>query len=313
MQEGPTEVADDSRSLGWSVGCRVLLKCSDRILVEHRTEDPSQVTASYFIILDIDALEHSLIEVTPDLRIVTAEVATVGPVKVLERDVQRSMEAFVIHLGLSQLGLNHSSLNGDPALLLLQEIDWQCIRVVGLHQLIRLRLELRQTPLCGFACHTLFVEGVVDVVSENVANLSQLARVEFDRRPVVLDELFKMVGLNRDEGAAVLPGLATKAVEVLVVVAHAVARDLIRQGLPTLATEDTPLQVVRSDLWLLLALATTATHCLTARVQLLADQRFVLARILDPLEGHHAGVVAVHKELVDVRSGDGAIGSLRRW
>ncbi len=204
--------------LGWSVGCRVLLKCSDRILVEHRTEDPSQVTASYFIILDIDALEHRLVEVTPDLRIVAAEVATVGPIEMLDCDVQRSVETFVVHLGLSQLGLNHPTLNGDSALLFLQEIHRQGIRVVGLHQLVRLRLQLRKTPLRGFSCRTLLVEGVVHVFGEDVANLSQLARFEFDRRPVILDEPFKMVGLDRDEGAAVLPGLAPEAVEVLVMV-----------------------------------------------------------------------------------------------
>lgn len=157
-------------------------------------------TASHFVVLDVDALEHSLIEVTPDLRIVAAEVATVSPVKALERYVQRSMETFVVHLGLSQLGLNHPTLNGDSALLFLQEIHRQGIRVVGLHQLVRLRLQLRQTPLRGFSCRALLVEGVVHVFGEDEANLSQLARFEFDRRPVILDEPFEMVGLNGDEG-----------------------------------------------------------------------------------------------------------------
>ena len=125
------------------------------------------------------------------------------------------------------------------------------------------------------------------MAGEDVANLSQLARVEFDRSPVVLDELFKMVGLDGYEGTAALSGLAPEAVEVLVVVAHAVARSLVRQGLPALATEDAPLEVVRSDLWLLLALATTATHCLTTLEQLLTDQRLMIAWVLNPLEGDH--------------------------
>ncbi len=51
-----------------------------------------------------------------------------GPVEGLEWGIQRSADTLVVHLGLTKWGLNHSALYGDPALVIPQEMYWQCVR-----------------------------------------------------------------------------------------------------------------------------------------------------------------------------------------
>ena len=75
-----------------------------------------------------------------------------------------------------------------------------------------------------------FFEDGVEVGDDQFAYCGEGFVWQCDGCPVVFDELFGVVGLDCDEGAAVFPGLASEAVEVLVVVAEAVAGDFVAEG-----------------------------------------------------------------------------------
>jgi hypothetical protein len=76
---------DDTRAVGGCVGGSVFLECGGGVFIEHRSEDAMEVDASDFVVVDVDAFEDGLVELTSELRVVAAEVASVSMVEVAER------------------------------------------------------------------------------------------------------------------------------------------------------------------------------------------------------------------------------------
>lgn len=74
----------------------------------------------------------------------------------------------------------------------------------------------------------LFQDGV-KMGDDQLAHRGEGGAWQCDGGPVILDQLFGSVGLDGYEGAAVLPGLASEAVEVFVVVTQAVAADFVAE------------------------------------------------------------------------------------
>nr|WP_258372011.1 hypothetical protein [Curtobacterium sp. MCBD17_019] len=106
------------------------------------------------------------------------------------------------------------------------------------------------------------------------------------------------------EGAPVFLTLTAEAVEVVVEVADAVATLLEGQRLAALPAVQRPLEVVRVSPGLLAALDTSGADLLCPGEERLADERRVVARVLDALELDDADVVAVLEDNVDLRAGD---------
>ena len=83
---------------------------------------------------------------------------------------------------------------------------------------------------CLVCLVVVFFEDGIEVGDDQLAYCGEGFVWQCDGCPVVFDELFGVVGLDCDEGAAVFSCLASEAVEVLVVVAEAVAGDFVAEG-----------------------------------------------------------------------------------
>ncbi|MDO9381058.1 MAG: hypothetical protein Q7T56_19610 [Nocardioidaceae bacterium] len=117
---------------------------------------------------------------------------------------------------------------------------------------------------------------------------------------MVFHQLLDEVHLGGAEGASVLLALAAEAVEVVVEVAAGVAALLVGERFAALAAVDGPLEVHAVYSGLLSALVSGLPNLLNTSELLLGDEGFVLAPIFDAAVHHHAHVVAVLQDAVDV-------------
>nr|WP_242498069.1 hypothetical protein [Nocardioides glacieisoli] len=100
------------------------------------------------------------------------------------------------------------------------------------------------------------------MIEHEFTNALQTICVDSDGRPVSLNQILNVVGLNCLEHAAVLQPLSTEAVEVVIELAGSTARSLEGQWFAAVAAVDRPLEVVRMNARLFATLVPRRAHSL---------------------------------------------------
>lgn len=115
----------------------------------------------------------------------------------------------LIERELVEVGLKDCPRRGNACLFTFQLVGVDGVGVEGFQDLLAVASQLEESILAIFLFGRRRGQHLVDVLEHQAPDLLDVARLQGDCGPVILNEVFEVVGLDGSEGAAVLQALAS--------------------------------------------------------------------------------------------------------